>query len=65
MKIHKNLLKDIMNKFEILEEIENMKKEIKKSENALLDLTNKNINKNLKKYLNERRKLASFINESD
>lgn len=54
-----------MNKFEILEEIENMKKEIKKSENALLDLTNKNINKNLKKYLNERRKLASFINESD
>lgn len=54
-----------MKKFEILQEIELTKKEISRAENALLDLNDKNISKNLKKYLNSKRKLANFINEKD
>ncbi len=52
-------------KFLIYKEVEELKKEIIKSENELLVKHNKNVRKHLKNHIDARRKLANFINEEN
>jgi len=52
-------------KTKIIKNIEEIKKEISIAEQALLIKHNKNLRKYLKNYIDNKRKLASFINEND
>ena len=52
-------------KFPAYQQVEELKKEISKTESELLIKNNKNIRKSLKNHINARRKLANFINEED